>query len=42
MDLLAWIIIGGFAGWIASIITRKNAQIGLLGNIVIGSRGQDQ
>ncbi len=39
MGWLAWIVIGGFAGWIASIITRNNARMGLLANIVVGIIG---
>jgi uncharacterized membrane protein YeaQ/YmgE (transglycosylase-associated protein family) len=39
MSILAWIIIGGIAGWIASIIMKTNAQQGILGNIVVGIIG---
>jgi len=39
MDWLAWIVIGGIAGWIASIITKNNARMGLLANIVVGIIG---
>jgi uncharacterized membrane protein YeaQ/YmgE (transglycosylase-associated protein family) len=39
MGWLAWIILGGVAGWIASIITRNNAQMGLIANIIVGILG---
>lgn len=39
MGWLAWIILGGVAGWIASILTKNNAQMGLLANIVVGILG---
>ena len=36
---LAYIIIGGFAGWIASKIMKTDAQQGILLNIVVGVVG---
>ncbi|MHB1454258.1 MAG: GlsB/YeaQ/YmgE family stress response membrane protein [Saccharofermentanales bacterium] len=39
MEWLAWIVLGGLAGWVASIITRNNARMGLLANIIIGILG---
>ncbi|WP_394284845.1 GlsB/YeaQ/YmgE family stress response membrane protein [Corynebacterium sp.] len=36
---IAWIVIGGLAGWIASMIKGTNAQMGLLANIVVGVIG---
>lgn len=39
MDWLAWIILGGLAGWVASIITKNNAQMGILANIIVGIIG---
>lgn len=36
---IAWIIIGGLAGWIASKIKGTDAQQGLLLNIVVGVVG---
>ena len=39
IGLLGWIIGGAIVGWIASIITGRNAQHGLLGNIVAGIVG---
>lgn len=39
MELLAWVIIGGVAGWLASLVTGKDAEIGILGNIIVGIIG---
>lgn len=39
MGIIAWIIIGGIAGWIASMIMKKNSQMGLFANIVVGIVG---
>jgi len=38
-NLLGWIIFGGIAGWLASIITGRNQQQGCLMNIVVGIVG---
>ena len=37
--IISWIVVGGLAGWVASIITKTNASQGLLGNIVAGVIG---
>ncbi|HZV61009.1 MAG TPA: GlsB/YeaQ/YmgE family stress response membrane protein [Methylophilaceae bacterium] len=39
MTFLAWIIIGGILGWLASLVMRTDAQQGLLLNIVVGIVG---
>ena len=39
MGLIAWLIFGGIAGWIASIIMGTNAQQGMLMNIIVGIIG---
>lgn len=39
MSILSWIVIGGLAGWVASIIMGTNARQGLLGNILVGIVG---
>lgn len=39
MDIVLWIILGAAAGWIASIITGTNAEMGWLSNIVVGIIG---
>ena len=39
MNILLWIVLGGLAGWIASIIMSRNEQQGILGDIVLGIIG---
>jgi uncharacterized membrane protein YeaQ/YmgE (transglycosylase-associated protein family) len=39
MNFLVWLIVGGVAGWLASLIMRTDAQQGLLLNIVVGIVG---
>lgn len=39
INLLFWVLFGAFIGWIASIIMRRDAQQGTLGNIVVGIVG---
>ncbi len=39
MGFLSWIILGGIAGWIASLIMKTNDQQGILANIVVGIVG---
>jgi len=39
MNIIAWIIFGALAGWIASILTGKNRRMGAIANIVIGIFG---
>ncbi|MCZ9309560.1 GlsB/YeaQ/YmgE family stress response membrane protein [Corynebacterium uberis] len=39
LGLIGWIVIGGLAGWVASMIKGTNAQQGLLLNIVVGVVG---
>lgn len=39
MGILSWLIVGGLAGWIASMIMGKNHQMGLGLNIVVGIIG---
>ncbi|HVS79730.1 MAG TPA: GlsB/YeaQ/YmgE family stress response membrane protein [Candidatus Paceibacterota bacterium] len=39
MNFLLWVIFGGIAGWIASIIVGNNPQMGILANIVVGIIG---
>ncbi len=36
---IGWIIIGGLAGWIASMIMGTNKQMGFLLNVVVGIIG---
>lgn len=39
MGIIAWIIFGGLAGWIASMFAGNNETQGILGNIVVGIIG---
>ncbi len=39
MGILAWIILGGLAGWIASLIMGTDGSQGIFLNIVIGIVG---
>jgi uncharacterized membrane protein YeaQ/YmgE (transglycosylase-associated protein family) len=39
MHFIISIIIGGIVGWIASIIMKTNAQMGLVANILVGVVG---
>ncbi len=39
MGILAWIILGGLAGWIASMIADTDAQQGVVMNIIVGIVG---
>ena len=39
MSICGWIILGGLAGWIASMITGRNDQMGCITNIFIGIVG---
>lgn len=39
MGLFSWLIIGGLAGWVASILMGKNKSMGLFANIVVGIIG---
>ncbi|MFN0062512.1 MAG: GlsB/YeaQ/YmgE family stress response membrane protein [Myxococcaceae bacterium] len=39
MGFCAWLVLGGFAGWLASIFTKTNAKMGLFANIITGVVG---
>ena len=39
MELIAFIVLGGIAGWLASIVMGTNAQQGMVMNIVVGVVG---
>jgi len=39
MGIILWIIFGGLAGWIASLIMHTDAQQGIILNIIIGIVG---
>jgi len=39
IGILSWIVLGGLAGWVASIIMGKNASMGIFANIIVGVIG---
>jgi uncharacterized membrane protein YeaQ/YmgE (transglycosylase-associated protein family) len=39
MGLLITLIIGGVVGWLASIVMKTNAQMGLIANVIVGIIG---
>ncbi len=39
MGLLSWIILGGLAGWIASMIVGVDKSMGIMKNILVGIIG---
>lgn len=38
-NVIFWIVVGGLAGWLASIIMGANERQGALGNIMVGIAG---
>ena len=39
MNFLIWIVVGGFIGWVASMVMKTDAQQGVFLNIVVGIVG---
>lgn len=39
MGILSWIILGALAGWVASMIMKKNSSMGAIANIGVGILG---
>lgn len=39
LGIIGWIVLGGLAGWVASMIAGTNGRQGLLGNIIAGIIG---
>jgi uncharacterized membrane protein YeaQ/YmgE (transglycosylase-associated protein family) len=39
MGIVSWIVLGGIAGWLASIIMKRNDQMGCITNIIAGIVG---
>ncbi|MGB5843084.1 MAG: GlsB/YeaQ/YmgE family stress response membrane protein [Anaerolineales bacterium] len=39
MSIIGWVILGGIAGWIASMITGRNDRMGCITNIAAGIVG---
>lgn len=39
MGILAWIVLGGVAGWVASLIVDTDESQGIVGNVIVGVVG---
>jgi len=39
MNLIISLIIGGIVGWLASIVMKTNAQMGMIANVIVGIVG---
>jgi uncharacterized membrane protein YeaQ/YmgE (transglycosylase-associated protein family) len=39
MNLIITLIIGGVVGWLASLVMKSDAQMGMIANIVVGIAG---
>ena len=39
MDLIITIVVGGIVGWLASMLMKTGAQMGIIANIVVGIVG---
>lgn len=39
MDILLWLVLGGIAGWIASMVMGADARMGIVANIIVGIIG---
>lgn len=39
MGLIIRLIVGGVIGWLASIVMKTNAQMGLIANVIVGVIG---
>ena len=39
MTFLLWLIVGGILGWLASIVMKRNDQMGMFLNVIVGIVG---
>lgn len=39
LSIIIWLVVGAFAGWVASIIMKTDAEMGAIANIVVGIIG---
>jgi uncharacterized membrane protein YeaQ/YmgE (transglycosylase-associated protein family) len=39
MDWIVTLIVGGVVGWLASIVMKTNAQMGMIANVLVGIVG---
>ncbi len=39
MGILSWVVLGGLAGWVASMVMGTNARMGAFANVIVGMLG---
>jgi uncharacterized membrane protein YeaQ/YmgE (transglycosylase-associated protein family) len=39
MEIIVTLVIGGVVGWLASILMKTNAQMGIIANVIVGIVG---
>ena len=39
MDIIAWLVVGAIAGWLAGLLVKGDEGIGVIGHVVIGLVG---
>ena len=39
MGFIIWLIVGGVVGWLASIVMKTNAHMGIIANVIVGVIG---
>lgn len=39
INLIAWLIFGALAGWIASVLMKSDGQMGTVANVIVGILG---
>jgi uncharacterized membrane protein YeaQ/YmgE (transglycosylase-associated protein family) len=39
MELIIQLIVGGVIGWLASVLMKTNAQMGIIANVIVGIIG---
>jgi uncharacterized membrane protein YeaQ/YmgE (transglycosylase-associated protein family) len=39
MNLIIWLVVGGVIGWLASLVMKRDAQQGVILNVVVGVIG---
>jgi uncharacterized membrane protein YeaQ/YmgE (transglycosylase-associated protein family) len=39
MEIISWILLGGLSGWLASLVTGNNSNMGFFLNVFVGIAG---
>jgi uncharacterized membrane protein YeaQ/YmgE (transglycosylase-associated protein family) len=39
MSIIAWIVLGAIAGWLAGLLVRGDERLGVIGHIILGIAG---